>query len=104
LQIVSQRNRIYADFRKVQSTGNRTKWYNYWLENKYFHSEPNDKPPYTVVIPPPNVTGILHMGHMLNNTIQDVLVRRARMQGLMLAGFREQITLPLLLKLKLLLN
>ncbi|ALR31114.1 valine--tRNA ligase [Chryseobacterium sp. IHB B 17019] len=57
------------------------KWYSYWLENKYFHSEPNDKPPYTVVIPPPNVTGILHMGHMLNNTLQDVLVRRARMQG-----------------------
>lgn len=57
------------------------KWYNFWMENKYFHSEPNDKPPYTVVIPPPNVTGILHMGHMLNNTIQDVLVRRARMQG-----------------------
>ncbi|AYZ13463.1 valine--tRNA ligase [Chryseobacterium arthrosphaerae] len=57
------------------------KWYKYWLENKYFHSEPNDKPPYTVVIPPPNVTGILHMGHMLNNTIQDVLVRRARMRG-----------------------
>ncbi|MCS3871128.1 valyl-tRNA synthetase [Chryseobacterium ginsenosidimutans] len=57
------------------------KWYNYWLENKYFHSEPNEKPPYTIVIPPPNVTGILHMGHMLNNTIQDVLVRRARMQG-----------------------
>ncbi|MBL3548266.1 valine--tRNA ligase [Chryseobacterium sp. KMC2] len=57
------------------------KWYNYWLENKYFHSEPNEKPPYTVVIPPPNVTGILHMGHMLNNTIQDVLVRRARMRG-----------------------
>ncbi|MBK1897758.1 valine--tRNA ligase [Chryseobacterium paridis] len=57
------------------------KWYNFWLENKFFHSEPNDKPPYTIVIPPPNVTGILHMGHMLNNTIQDVLVRRARMQG-----------------------
>ncbi len=57
------------------------KWYNYWLENKFFHSEPNDKPPYTIVIPPPNVTGILHMGHMLNNTIQDVLVRRARMRG-----------------------
>ncbi|ASK30406.1 valine--tRNA ligase [Chryseobacterium sp. T16E-39] len=57
------------------------KWYNYWLENKFFHSEPNEKPPYTIVIPPPNVTGILHMGHMLNNTIQDVLVRRARMQG-----------------------
>ncbi|MDR2205124.1 MAG: valine--tRNA ligase [Flavobacteriaceae bacterium] len=57
------------------------KWYKYWLENRFFHSEPNEKPPYTVVIPPPNVTGILHMGHMLNNTIQDVLVRRARMQG-----------------------
>ena len=57
------------------------KWYNYWLENKYFHSEPDSRPPYTIVIPPPNVTGILHMGHMLNNTIQDVLVRRARMKG-----------------------
>ncbi|SDE22466.1 valine--tRNA ligase [Riemerella columbipharyngis] len=57
------------------------KWYNYWLENKYFHSEPNNKPPYTIVIPPPNVTGILHMGHMLNNTLQDVLIRRARMRG-----------------------
>ena len=57
------------------------KWYNYWLEDNYFHSEPNEKPAYTVVIPPPNVTGILHMGHMLNNTIQDVLVRRARMKG-----------------------
>lgn len=57
------------------------KWYNYWLENNYFHSTPDNRPPYTIVIPPPNVTGILHMGHMLNNTIQDVLVRRARMQG-----------------------
>lgn len=57
------------------------KWYEYWLKNNYFHSEPNEKPPYTIVIPPPNVTGILHMGHMLNNTIQDILVRRARMQG-----------------------
>lgn len=57
------------------------KWYKYWLDNNYFHSVPNEKPPYTIVIPPPNVTGILHMGHMLNNTIQDVLVRRARMQG-----------------------
>ncbi len=57
------------------------KWYNFWLKNNYFHSEPNEKPPYTIVIPPPNVTGILHMGHMLNNTIQDILVRRARMQG-----------------------
>lgn len=58
-----------------------TKWYSYWMENKYFHSTPDDRPPYTIVIPPPNVTGILHMGHMLNNTIQDVLVRRARMNG-----------------------
>ncbi len=57
------------------------KWYNYWLENKFFHSVPDDRPAYTIVIPPPNVTGILHMGHMLNNTLQDVLVRRARMQG-----------------------
>lgn len=57
------------------------KWYSYWLKNNFFHSEPNDKEPYTIIIPPPNVTGVLHMGHMLNNTIQDVLVRRARMMG-----------------------
>jgi len=57
------------------------KWYQYWTENNYFHSEPDEREPYTIVIPPPNVTGILHMGHMLNNTIQDVLVRRARMKG-----------------------
>lgn len=57
------------------------KWYNYWMENKYFHSTPDEREPYTIVIPPPNVTGVLHMGHMLNNTIQDVLIRRKRMQG-----------------------
>jgi valyl-tRNA synthetase len=57
------------------------KWYNHWLDKKYFHSEPDNRESYTVVIPPPNVTGILHMGHCLNNTIQDILVRRARMQG-----------------------
>ena len=57
------------------------KWYAYWLKNNFFHSEPNGREPYCVVIPPPNVTGILHMGHMLNNIIQDVLMRRARMQG-----------------------
>ena len=57
------------------------KWYQFWLDKKLFHSEPDTRVPYTVVIPPPNVTGVLHMGHMLNNTIQDVLVRRARMQG-----------------------
>ncbi|HEY0977922.1 MAG TPA: valine--tRNA ligase [Flavobacteriales bacterium] len=58
-----------------------SKWYRYWLDNGYFRSVPDSRQPYTVVIPPPNVTGVLHMGHMLNNTIQDVLVRRARMQG-----------------------
>ncbi|MCF0177757.1 MAG: class I tRNA ligase family protein, partial [Bacteroidales bacterium] len=57
------------------------KWYEYWLKNKYFHSEPDEREPYTIVIPPPNVTGVLHMGHMMNNTLQDVLVRRARMTG-----------------------
>jgi valyl-tRNA synthetase len=57
------------------------KWYSYWLENNFFRSVPDDREPYTIVIPPPNVTGVLHMGHMLNNTIQDVLVRRARMKG-----------------------
>lgn len=57
------------------------KWYSYWMENNYFHSTPDDREPYTIVIPPPNVTGILHMGHMLNNTIQDVLIRRARLKG-----------------------
>jgi len=57
------------------------KWYDYWMENNYFHSIPNEKEPYTIVIPPPNVTGVLHMGHMLNNTIQDVLIRRARLKG-----------------------
>ena len=58
-----------------------TKWYQYWLGNKLFASKPDGRAPYTVVIPPPNVTGVLHMGHMLNNTIQDILVRRARMEG-----------------------
>ena len=58
-----------------------SKWYAFWMENNYFNSVPNNKPPYTIVIPPPNVTGILHMGHMLNNTIQDILIRRARLQG-----------------------
>ena len=57
------------------------KWYDFWIENNLFHSEPDAREPYTIVIPPPNVTGMLHMGHMLNNTLQDVLVRRARMQG-----------------------
>ena len=57
------------------------KWYSYWMEHGFFHSEPDEREPFTIVIPPPNVTGVLHMGHMLNNTIQDILVRRARMSG-----------------------
>ena len=57
------------------------KWYDYWMKHNFFHSTPDERIPYTIVIPPPNVTGILHMGHMLNNTIQDVLIRRARLQG-----------------------
>ena len=57
------------------------KWYNYWMKNDYFTSKPDHRTPYTIVIPPPNVTGVLHMGHMLNNTIQDVLIRRARLKG-----------------------
>jgi len=56
-------------------------WYAHWLANKYFKSTPNEKTPYTIVMPPPNVTGVLHMGHCLNNTIQDVLIRRARSMG-----------------------
>jgi len=66
---------------KYNPAGVEDKWYKYWMENNYFHSEPDEREPYTIVIPPPNVTGVLHMGHMLNNTIQDILVRRARMTG-----------------------
>lgn len=67
--------------KQYDPAGTENKWYAYWIQNKYFNSTPDDRVPYTVVIPPPNVTGVLHMGHMLNNTIQDVLVRRARMLG-----------------------
>lgn len=66
---------------KYDAKSVENKWYSYWMKNNYFHSEPNEKEPYTIVIPPPNVTGVLHMGHMLNNTIQDVLIRRARLRG-----------------------
>ena len=66
---------------KYNASQVENKWYNYWMENKYFHSKPDEREPYTIVIPPPNVTGVLHMGHMLNNTIQDVLIRRARLLG-----------------------
>ena len=60
---------------------NEQKWYEYWMDKGYFHSEPDDREPYTIVIPPPNVTGVLHMGHMLNNTVQDILIRKARLEG-----------------------
>src|SRR6202012_3711044 len=66
---------------KYQPKDAEDKWYSYWMEHKFFRSVPDEREPYTIVIPPPNVTGVLHMGHMLNNTIQDVLVRRARMKG-----------------------
>jgi len=66
---------------KYNASSVEQKWYNYWMEHNYFHSEPDEREPYTIVIPPPNVTGVLHMGHMLNNTIQDVLIRRARLMG-----------------------
>ena len=70
-----------SDSGKYNAKAVEEKWYAYWMKNNYFHSTPDDREPYTIVIPPPNVTGILHMGHMLNNTIQDVLIRRARLQG-----------------------
>ncbi|PWK19219.1 valine--tRNA ligase [Xanthomarina spongicola] len=66
---------------KYDASQVESKWYNYWMKHNYFHSTPDEREPYTIVIPPPNVTGVLHMGHMLNNTIQDVLIRRARLQG-----------------------
>ena len=66
---------------KYSAQAVENKWYDYWMLHNYFHSTPDEREPYTIVIPPPNVTGILHMGHMLNNTIQDVLIRRARLQG-----------------------
>lgn len=66
---------------KYDATSVEDKWYDYWMKHNYFHSEVDDREPYTIVIPPPNVTGVLHMGHMLNNTIQDVLIRRARLLG-----------------------
>ncbi|MFA5218826.1 MAG: class I tRNA ligase family protein, partial [Bacteroidales bacterium] len=66
---------------KYDPSKTEDKWYAYWMEHEFFRSVPDEREPYTIVIPPPNVTGVLHMGHMLNNTIQDILVRRARMKG-----------------------
>ena len=66
---------------KYSPAGIEDKWYRYWLEKGFFSSTPDEREPYCIVIPPPNVTGVLHMGHMLNNTLQDVLIRRARLMG-----------------------
>jgi len=82
LQIIIQRP--YQSMKvpsKYSASSVEQKWYDYWMENDFFRSIPDEREPYTIVIPPPNVTGVLHMGHMLNNTIQDVLIRRARLQG-----------------------
>lgn len=62
-------------------SSNESKWYDHWIKKNYFHSEPDEREPFTIIIPPPNVTGVLHMGHMLNNTIQDILIRKARLEG-----------------------
>ncbi len=78
VQIPDQSMALEAKYNAKQI---ENKWYSYWMENRYFHSEVDERTPYTIVIPPPNVTGVLHMGHMLNNTLQDVLIRRARLQG-----------------------
>ena len=66
---------------KYDPSKSEDRWYSYWMEKGFFRSKPDEREAYTIVIPPPNVTGVLHMGHMLNNTLQDVLVRRARMKG-----------------------
>lgn len=82
MRFEKNRVQLYMSIAKTYSPKDfEDKWYQYWMENDFFKSTPDDREPYTVVIPPPNVTGVLHMGHMLNNTIQDVLVRRARMSG-----------------------
>jgi valyl-tRNA synthetase len=82
LLIISQKLSQIMDIpSKYIATSVENKWYDYWMKNNYFQSTPDEREPYTIVIPPPNVTGVLHMGHMLNNTIQDVLIRRARLQG-----------------------
>ena len=73
-------NYFFMLSKKFEPSKVEDKWYKHWLNNKYFNSQPDDKESYTIVIPPPNVTGVLHIGHMLNNTLQDVMIRRARMQ------------------------
>ncbi|MFT4663909.1 MAG: valyl-tRNA synthetase, partial [Gammaproteobacteria bacterium] len=70
-----------ADNGRYNPTPIENKWYKHWMDKDYFSSTPDEREPYTIVIPPPNVTGVLHMGHMLNNTIQDILIRKARLEG-----------------------
>lgn len=80
--MTQSRKNVYMELSKnFDHSAAEQKWYQHWLDKNYFHSEPDEREPYTIVIPPPNVTGLLHMGHCLNNTIQDILIRRARMQG-----------------------
>ena len=83
---------------KYDPSKTEDKWYSYWMEQGFFRSVPDSRDPYTIVIPPPNVTGVLHMGHMLNNTIQDILVRRARMLGKNACWLPGTIMLQLQLK------
>ncbi|MEN9964026.1 MAG: hypothetical protein RL582_1121, partial [Bacteroidota bacterium] len=77
-QIIAMNKELSKNFEHQNA---EQKWYSHWIENKYFQSKPDDRTPYTIVMPPPNVTGVLHMGHCLNNTIQDILIRRARSKG-----------------------
>ena len=81
MSIFVLRNLFMANLDKYDHQKIEDKWYSYWTDNNYFSSKPDSREPYTIVIPPPNITGVLHMGHMLNNTIQDILVRRARLMG-----------------------
>ena len=80
MTVANNKNNNYMES-KYNPTDIEARWYQYWLDKGLFHSEPDGREPYTIVIPPPNVTGVLHMGHVLNETIQDILVRRARLEG-----------------------
>jgi valyl-tRNA synthetase len=79
--VANENCRIMEISKKYTPSDIEGKWYEHWMEKNYFHSEPDEREAYSIVIPPPNVTGVLHMGHMLNNTIQDILIRKARLDG-----------------------
>ena len=79
---------------KYNPTDIEARWYQYWLDNKLFHSEPDGREPYTIVIPPPNVTGVLHMGHVLNETIQDILVRLLSVYSIVFLCYRRSRYYP----------